>query len=719
MSAMGRCAAMLAALALVVMATPLLSTPARAESGYDLWLRYQPVDDGYGAANHVTALVTGYRSPTLDAAAWELRRGLTGLLGRPPAQSSAVTADDVLVIGTPKSSAVIAALNLPLTALGDEGYLIRSVSIGGHRAVVIAANSDIGVLYGAFAFLRQIQMARPLAGLDIASAPKTKLRVLNHWDNLNGTVERGYAGASIWDWPALPEHVSRRIIDYARANASIGINGTVVNNVNADAAFLSAEYIEKEAALADALRPFGIRLYLSVRWSAPMELGGLKNADPLDPAVKAWWQAKTDEIYRAIPDFGGFLVKANSEGQPGPQDYHRTHADGANMIADVLKPHHGVVMWRAFVYANDPKIDRATTAYNEFVPLDGKFRDNVVLQVKNGPLDFQPREPFSPLFGAMPHTSLMMEFQITKEYLGQQTHLAYLGTLYEEALKSDTYEHGPGSTVAKVIDGSLDHHPISGIAGVANIGNDADWCGSIFNQANWYVFGRMAWDPEMSARAVADEWVRQTFTNDPAAVTPVVDMMMKSREAVVDYMTPLGLALIMAHGHHMGPGPWDTIGPREDWKAPYYHRADANGIGFDRVASGYVAQYHAPLKEQYAKVSTTPEDLLLWFHHVSWDHRMKSGRTLWQELIARYQQGVDDVAAMQATWEKLADDVDPERYAQVRDFLSIQHREAIWWRDACLAYFAQFSKRPFPDGYKPKYPLGTYEKMPFGASPKP
>jgi alpha-glucuronidase len=707
------------ALGLALALMSLLGGPARAESGYDLWLRYHPVEEDYASANQVAALVTGQGSPTLDAAALELKRGLSGLFGTPPAQGPVVAADGALVIGTPKSMPAVAALGLPLQGLGDEGYLIRSVTIDGHKATVIAANSDVGVLYGAFAFLRLVGTRTPLANLDIASSPKTRLRVLDHWDNLNGTVERGYAGASIWDWPALPEHVSRRIIDYARANASIGINGAVVNNVNADAAFLTTEYIEKEAKLADALRPFGIRLYLSVRWSAPIELGGLKSADPLDPAVKAWWQSKVDEIYRAIPDFGGFLVKANSEGQPGPQDYHRTHADGANMIADVLAPHHGVVMWRAFVYANDPKIDRATTAYNEFVPLDGKFRDNVVLQVKNGPLDFQPREPFSPLFGAMPNTSLMMEFQITKEYLGQQTHLAYLGTLYEEALKSDTYEHGPGSTVARVIDGSLDHHPISGIAGVANIGNDPDWCGSIFNQANWYVFGRMAWDPEISARAVADEWVRQTFSNNPAFIAPVVDMMMKSREAVVDYMTPLGLALIMAHGHHMGPGPWDTIGPREDWKAPYYHRADAEGIGFDRVASGYVAQYHAPLKDSFAGVATTPEDLLLWFHHVSWDYRMKSGRTLWQELVAHYRKGVDEVAAMQAAWAKLGDDVDPERYAQVRDFLAIQHREAIWWRDACLAYFVQFSRRPFPDGYEPKYPLSYYEKMPYGASPKP
>jgi alpha-glucuronidase len=437
--------------------------------------------------------------------------------------------------------------------------------------------------------------------------------------------------------------------------------------------------------------------------------------------VKDWWKNKADEIYRAIPDFGGFLVKANSEGEPGPQDYHRTHADGANMIADVLKPHGGVVMWRAFVYANDPKIDRANTAYNEFVPLDGQFRDNVVLQVKNGPLDFQPREPFSPLLAAMPKTSLMMEFQITKEYLGQQTHLAYLGSLYEEALKSDTYAHGRGSTVAKIIDGSLDHHAISGIAGVANIGNDTDWSGSIFNQANWYVFGRMAWDPEISARAVAQEWTRQTFTADPAFVTPVVDMMMGSRDAVVDYMTPLGLELIMAHSNHMGPGPWDVIGPREDWKAPYYHRADAAGLGFDRTTTGSdnAGQYKGTAKDTFEDIAKTPEDYLLYFHHVPWDYKTRSGRTLWNELIARYQRGVDKVAAMQATWAAQESHVDADRFDKTAAFLAIQHREAIWWRDACLSYFAQFSKRPFPAGYAPKYPLATYEAMPMFASPPP
>jgi alpha-glucuronidase len=700
----------------LVCASPL----ARAETGYELWLRYAPIPAQQQGVYRITLLQAATASPTLRAAVDELDHGYRGMMGVPLPHESVVAGDGELVVGTPASLPLIAQLKLPLKEAGAEGYVIRHVTLPwGRSAIAIAANSDVGVLYGVFAYLRTMQQHLPIA--DTVSAPKTQLRLLNHWDNLDGSIERGYAGQSIFNWHVLPGHVDRRVIDYARANASIGINGMTPNNVNARADSLSPEYIEKTKALADALRPYGIKLYLSVRWSAPIEISHLKTADPLDPAVRDWWQKKTDEIYRAIPDFGGFLVKANSEGQPGPQDYHRTHADGANMIADVVKPHGGVVMWRAFVYANDPKIDRANAAGKEFTPLDGQFRDNVVLQVKNGPLDFQPREPFSPLFGAMPKTSLMMEFQITKEYLGQQTHLVYLGPLYEEALKSDTYEHGAGSTVAKVIDGSLDRHAISGMAGVANIGNDQDWSGSIFNQANWYVFGRMAWDPEISAHDVAAEWVKQTFTADPDFVAPTIAMMMGSRDAVVDYMTPLGLELIMAHSHHMGPGPWDTIGPREDWKATYYHRADAVGVGFDRTVTGSdnAAQYKGPLKVQFEDVAKTPEDLLLYFHHVSWDYKTKSGRTLWGELIARYQRGVDEVVQMQATWAAQKPFVDAERFQKTADFLAIQHREAIWWRDACLAYFQQFSKRPFPDGYAPKYPLEYYERMPMFASPAP
>ncbi|MGH8261197.1 MAG: alpha-glucuronidase, partial [Steroidobacteraceae bacterium] len=403
-------------------------------------------------------------------------------------------------------------------------------------------------------------------------------------------------------------------------------------------------------------------------------LGGLKTADPLDPAVRAWWRAEVDEIYRHIPDFGGFLVKASSEGQPGPQDYGRSHADGANMLADALAPHGGIVMWRAFVYSNHPGQDRVKQAYDEFKPLDGRFHANVLLQVKSGPLDFQPREPFHPLFGAMPHTRVSLELQITKEYLGFATHLVYLGPLYEETLRSDTYAKGPGSTVAKVIDGSLFGDRLTGIAGVANIGSDRNWCGSIFDQANWYVFGRLAWDPTLSSRAIAQDWVRMTFTNDPRLVTPVVAMMMGSREAAVDYMTPLGLAHQMAPGSHYGPAPWDHSSSRADWTPVYYNRADTQGIGFDRTATGSdaVAQYAPPVARRFADPATCPESLLLWFHHVAWDHRMRSGRTLWDALVLHYTAGVRYVAGMRHTWSGLSAYVDPQRYAHVATFLAIQ-----------------------------------------------
>ena len=444
----------------------------------------------------------------------------------------------------------------------------------------------MGVLYGVFHLLRLMQTRQPLDRLELQERPAIQLRVLNHWDNLDRSVERGYAGQSIWDWHKLPDYIDPRYVDYARANASLGINATVLTNVNSNAISLRPDYLAKAAALANVLRPYGIRVLLTVRFAAPIEIGGLRTADPADPAVKQWWRAKAAEIYRSIPDFGGFLVKANSEGQPGPQDYGRSHADGANMLADAVAPFGGVVMWRAFVYSNEQPDDRAKQAYSEFKPLDGKFRDNVMVQVKNGPIDFQPREPFHPLFGAMPRTPLVLEVQITKEYLGFATHLAYLGTLYEEVLRADTYARGPGSTVAKVIDGSLHGYAHTGIAGVANIGTDRNWSGSHFDQANWYAFGRLAWNPTSSAEDIARDWVRMTFSNDAMFVARVVEMMMRSRQAVVDYMTPLGLHHLMAEGHHYGPQPWFDGGRRADWTPVYFHRADAQGIGFDRSASG-------------------------------------------------------------------------------------------------------------------------------------
>ena len=695
-----------------------LAPAARAEDGYDLWLRYQPVEASAAGPYRAVAreLVIQGGSPTLAVARAELERGLSGLLGAAPSISSDVNADGAIVLGTPATSRIVAALNLPLERLGPDGYLIRSVTTGGRRATVVAGNSDVGVLYGVFDLLRRIQTRQGLEQLDVIEAPKVKLRLLNHWDNLDRSVERGYSGQSIWDWWKLPDAKDPRYIDYARANASLGINGAVLNNVNAKADSLTAPYIAKAAAVADVLRPYGVKVYLSVRFSAPMEIGGLKTADPLDPAVRAFWAAKADEIYRAIPDFGGFLVKANSEGQPGPQDFGRSHADGANMLGEAVGRHGGVVMWRAFVYSHEQPEDRIKQAYNEFVPFDGKFRDNVLVQVKNGPLDFQPREPFHPLFGAMPKTPLMMEFQITKEYLGFATHLVYQGPLYEEALQADTWRNGRGTTVAKVVDGRAHGHKLTGMAGVANVGSDRNWSGSHFDQANWYAFGRLAWNSDLSSRAIAEDWARRTFSNDPAFLKPVIDMMVASRETVVDYMTPLGLTHIMGRSHHYGPGPWVEGGERADWTSVYYHRASPEGIGFDRMATGSdaVAQY-AP---EAGKALAADEKNLLWFHRVPWDHKVASGRTLWDEMVVRYTDGVRRVSEMRRTWEAMRPYVDAQRHAEVAAYLAIQEKEAQWWRDACIAYFQQFSKRPLPAGYAPPaHPLAYYESLSFPYAP--
>jgi len=695
---------------------------ASAEDGYDLWLRYRAVDLATYRELDANAreLVAGSNSPTLAAAERELLRGISGLAGTPVPLVSQPTQAGALVFGTPESSPLIAGLPLGLERAGTNGYVIRSVFINQKPATVIAANSDIGVLYGAFHYLRLIQTRQVLSPLDLVSTPRTQIRVLNHWDNLDRHVERGYAGESIWDWHKLPGYLDPRYTDYARACASVGINGSVLTNVNANAVSLTPAYLEKAAALAGVLRPYGVRVYLTARFSAPIELGGLKTADPLDPAVRAWWKAKIDEVYGYIPDFGGFLVKANSEGQPGPQDYQRTHADGANMLAEALKPHGGIVMWRAFVYSNEQPEDRAKQAYSEFVPLDGKFADNVLVQVKNGAIDFQPREPFHPLFGAMPKTPLMMEFQITKEYLGFATHLVYLAPLYKEVLDADTLVQGKGSTVARIVDGELQGYAHTGMAGVSNIGSDRNWTGSQFDQANWYAFGRLAWDPYLSSQQIADDWVRMTFSNDPRFVTPVVAMMMGSREAAVDYMTPLGLHHLMDTGHHYGPGPWVGNLKRADWNPTYYHRGDSVGIGFERgpAGSNATAQYSPKVAAQFASLKKTPEQFLLWFHHVPWGYKMSSGRTLWDELVTRYTHGVEVVSQMRRTWAGLEPYVDAERYAQVAAFLAIQEQEAQWWRDACIAYFQTFSQRPLPAGMAaPQHPLEYYEALKFPYAP--
>ena len=582
----------------------------------------------------------------------------------------------------------------PALDLHEDGFMIKDTPQGRQ----ILAKTDVGAMYGKYALQRMERTGQASGVLDVREEPSYDRRILNHWDNLDNTVERGYAGWSIWHWG---EPVPVRLIEeYSRLNASIGINGSVLNNVNASPEILRRDYLERVAQIADIMRPYGIHVYLSVNFSSPAALGGLPTSDPFNTEVQQWWKEKVSEIYSLIPDFGGFLVKANSEGLPGPQDFGRTHADGANMLADALAPYDGIVMWRAFVYS--PKSsDRANQAVEEFEPLDGQFRDNVIIQIKNGPVDFQPREPFSPLFGRMSKTALMPELQITQEYLGFSNHLVYLVPLFKECLDSETYCSGEGSTVAAITTGSVypDAYRTTAIAGVANIGRDANWCGHEFAQSSWYGFGRMAWDTGLSAEDIALEWLQQTFTSETEFTEPVLDMMMSSREAAVDYMMPLGFHHIFAWGHHYGPEPWCEIeGARPDWLPKYYHKADTLGVGFDRTrgGSGNVDQYHDPLASIYNSIATCPEDLLLWFHHVRWTHTMSSGRTLWDEICFRYDRGVKTARSYLSVWDEMKPYVDAERWEAVRTKLEIQESDARWWRDACVQYFGEFSGMPVP-----------------------
>lgn len=702
----------------------LAMSAAQAEDGYDMWLRYTPVaDSGLLKAyqKQLNQLVVEGDSPTLHAAKDELQRGLSGLLAKPIALSTGKLAQHALVIGTPENSPLIASLNLTqrLAALDDEGYLLEQTRINKRDVFIIAANTDIGVLYGSFHFLRLIQTQQSLTKVSITSAPKLQHRVVNHWDNVNRLVERGYAGLSLWDWGTLPDYKSPRYTDYARINASLGINGTVINNVNADPRLLSDQFLKKIAALADVFRPYGIKVYLSINYNSPRAFGDLDIADPLDPRVAKWWQERTKKVYEYIPDFGGYLVKANSEGQPGPQDYGRNHADGANMLAAALKPYGGVVFWRAFVYHPDIG-DRFRGSYDEFKPLDGKFADNVILQVKNGPIDFQPREPYSSLFSAMEKTHMMMEFQVTQEYFGFATHLAYQGPLFEESLRTETWAKGEGSTIGNILEGKVfvggkeNNAKHTGMAAVINPGTDRNWTGHPFVQSSWYAFGRMAWDHNISAETAAEEWLRMTFSNNEKFIAPVKQMMLLSREAGVNYRSPLGLTHLYSQGDHYGPAPWTDNLERADWTAIYYHRASKDGIGFDRTKTGSnaIAQYPAPLMKQYGDINAVPEELLLWFHHVSWDHKMKSGRNLWEELVHKYYEGVEQVRSMQRAWEQQRDYVDAERFAQIKALLQVQERDAVRWRDSCVLYFQTFSGKAIPAGYeKPEHDLEYYKSQ--------
>lgn len=571
----------------------------------------------------------------------------------------------------------------PLLNLG-EGYMLTDSSI--------IASSSIGILYGAYDLLR-LQETGNLSHLSKTEKPAVNLRILNHWDNLDGSIERGYAGKSIWKWDEIildkagefkniSKDLRNRLITYARSNASIGINGAVLNNVNASPQMMTSEYLHKVKVIADIFRPYGIRVYLSINFASPMALGYTKTADPLDMKVQLWWKKKAKEIYASIPDFGGFLVKANSEGQPGPGDYHRSHADGANMLADALKPFGGIVMWRSFVYgANHKGEDRVKQAVSEFKYQDGKFRDNVILQSKNGPLDFQPREPYAPIFDNIHQTPQIAELQITQEYLGQSKHLVYLAPMWKEFFRF------------------VSPDKLKGIAGVSNIGDNANWCGHPFSQANWYAFGRLAWNPSISSEEIAHEWLIQTYEcKDERFTKPVEMMMLTSREACVNYMMPLGLHHIFKFDHHYGPEPdgFKAEYPLE-WCPVYYHQADSNGIGFNRSSDGTdaVGQYPEPYRSLYDNLATCPEEYLLWFHHVPWNYRMKSGSTLWEELCMRYNMGVSMVETYRDYWhtstkEYMKDHI--TEWEMTDSLLNVQLANAKEWRDVCLKYFQTFSK---------------------------
>lgn len=584
----------------------------------------------------------------------------------------------------------------PVEFRHDSGLKAESFAISRDGAtIVIRSSNDAGALYGAYSLLRDS------ANIPREESPAFTLRLLNHWDNLDGTVERGYAGHSLWDWEALPDSISPRYEEYARANARIGINGTVLNNVNASPKILSHDYLVKVARLADTFRPYGIKVYLSVNFASPMVLDSLPTADPLVPEVAAWWKNKADEIYSLIPDFGGFLVKANSEGQPGPMDFGRTHADGANMLARALAPHKGIVMWRAFVYS-PIDADRAKQAYMEFQPLDGQFDPNIIIQIKNGPIDFQPREPYSPLFGAMPQTAEMVEFQVTQEYLGHTNHLAFLAPMWKEFFDY------------------VDPSSLKAIAGVANIGDSECMTGNPLAAANWYAFGRLAWDPSLSSGQIAKEWIGSNLLTGEKAIpdsirNSLIDMFLTSRETVVDYMMPLGLHHIFAFGHHYGPEPWcDVPGARPDWLPKYYHRADSEGLGFDRTTGGSnaVEQYPEPLRSQLNGRDTCPEKFLLWFHHVPWNYRLQSGRTLWDELCLHYERGVLAAEDYRRRWQEAAPYIDPALHADVAKRLRTQAADARWWKDACLQYFREFSRLPYPAGVTPPTrPLDELKKI--------
>lgn len=644
-------------LALCITLFILRGTSVNAENGHSLWLRMIPVQqEGRIMVDKNTDIT----------------------------ETIVIAVDELTRYWRQSEQIILKTAKLPVA---KEGFYIQKEG----KSIYIMSPTDRGILYGTYELLRR----QSLGTLNFdrrntfVNFPIAQYRILNHWDNLNGTIERGFAGHSIfWNISLIDSHSTTILKEYARANASIGINGTVINNVNASPQILNEENILRAAYVADILRPYGIQVYLSVNFASPKVIGGLPTADPLDEDVRKWWKDKVNQIYNAIPDFGGFLVKANSEGQPGPGDYHRTHADGANMLAEALQPHNGIVMWRAFVYAPDSP-DRANQAYEEFMPLDGAFNDNVILQVKNGPIDFQPREPVSPLFFGIKKTNLMPEFQITQEYTGESIHTCFLASMWNEFFNDIKSER---LSIA-----------FKAIAGVANIGNSINWCGSDMAQANWYAFGRLAWNPTYSPEMLANEWLQLTYSRAPNFVEPMTKLLCETHEAVVNYMMPLGLHHIFAGNHHYGPEPWYAPkGVRIDWTPPYYHKADSVGLGFDRTATGSnnLAQYPEAIRAKYDKAT----EYILYFHHVKW-------ADVWPLLCEKYDTGVRQAEGFAETWRTMKEFVDTERFENQLAKFDRQAKDAWWWRDACLLYFQEFSKLPFPQGSPaPRHKLEDLKK---------
>lgn len=670
-----------------------------ASTAYQAWLRYEKLPaelaDAYvQLCSKIYAAGNVAEDPVLRSAQEELLEGLQSMLGQKP-ELTDTAGDAALLAGTLDQPEIAGLIDKNEAAkVDEEGYLLRTVLTGGSRKLVIAGTTSKGVLYGVFHFLRILQTRGRIDTLSVIENPANKLRMINHWDNMDGSIERGYAGGSIFYRDhAFIEDLSR-VRDYARLMAAVQLNAVVINNVNVhetETKLITKEFLPQVARVAEVFRAYGIRLYLSINFAAPIQAGGLETADPLDPQVRRWWQERAKEIYEHVPDFGGFLVKADSEHRPGPFTYGRDHADGANMLAEALEPYGGIVIWRCFVYNcmqdwRDRSTDRAKAAYDHFRPLDGRFHERVILQIKNGPMDFQVREPVSPLFGGLTRTNQMLELQITQEYTGQQIHLCYLVPQWKEVVDFDTYAAGEGSTVARTVSGKLFNRPLGGFAGVANIGNDENWTGHLLAQANFYGYGRLAWKPTLTSEEITDEWVRITFGHDPQVVETISRMLLESWSIYENYTAPLGVGWMVNPGHHYGP----NVDGYEYSRWGTYHFADCHGIGVDRTVktgTGYTAQYHEPHASRYESLEECPDELLLFFHHVPYTHVLHSGKTVIQHIYDTHFEGVEQAAELVERWRSLEGKIDAERYESVLERLLEQAEHAKEWRDVINTYF--------------------------------